>query len=67
MPVAGLGQSHTAGGNGVSNLAEQVAAGLRAEAAELTARWKAQARSHAPRLASASTSPDAAVPEELPC
>ena len=34
----------------MSRLAEQVAAGLRAEAAELTARWKSQARSHAPRL-----------------
>ena len=34
----------------MSKLAEQVAAGLRAEAAELTARWKSQARSHAPRL-----------------
>src|SRR5687767_4224219 len=44
-----LGRSHTAGGKGVSKLADQVAAGLRAEAAELTARWKAQARSHAPR------------------
>src|SRR5687768_10055734 len=44
-----LGRSHTAGGNGVSKLTDQVAAGLRAEAAELTARWKAQARSHAPR------------------
>jgi signal transduction histidine kinase len=58
MPVTGVGHSHTAGGNGVSNLAEQVAAGLRAEAAELTARWKAQARSHAPRLGDASPSPE---------
>ena len=33
----------------MSILAEQVAARLRAEAADLTVRWKAQARSHAPR------------------
>jgi signal transduction histidine kinase len=33
----------------VSKLAEQVAAKLRVEAADLTERWKAQARSHAPR------------------
>ena len=31
-------------------LTDQVAAKLRAEAAELTARWKSQARSHAPRI-----------------
>jgi signal transduction histidine kinase len=34
----------------VSKQAEQVAETLRGEAAELTARWKAQARSHAPRF-----------------
>jgi K+-sensing histidine kinase KdpD len=43
----------------VSKLAEQVAAGLRAEAAELTDRWKAQARSHAPRVGERAESPDA--------
>jgi len=48
-PVARLGRSHTVGQEGVSKLAEKVAAGLRAEAAELTTRWTAQARSHAPR------------------
>ena len=45
------GRPHNAGGTGVSRLAEQVATRLRAEAADLTARWKAQARSHAPRTA----------------
>jgi signal transduction histidine kinase len=45
-------------------LAEQVAAGLRAEAAELTARWKAQARSHAPRVGE--TAPPSALPEAEP-
>lgn len=34
----------------MSKLTDQVAAGLRSDAAELTARWKAQARSHAPRI-----------------
>ena len=34
----------------MTKLAEQVAAQLHAEAAELTARWKVQARSHAPRI-----------------
>jgi signal transduction histidine kinase len=42
----------------VSKLAEEVATRLRAEAADLTARWKAQARSHAPRLADAAHSAD---------
>ncbi len=46
----------------MSKLAEQVAAGLRAEAAELTARWKSQARSHAPRLGEGST-PSATEPK----
>lgn len=46
---------------GVSNLTEQVATKLRTEAAELTARWRSQARSHAPRV----SSPDAAATPEL--
>lgn len=54
-----LGQSHTVGSNGVSKLAEQVAARLRAESAELTARWRAQARSHAPRVSEGTESSDA--------
>lgn len=33
----------------MSRLAEQIAVALRTEAVELTARWKAQVRSHAPR------------------
>lgn len=44
----------------MSNLTEQVATKLRAEAAELTARWKSQARSHAPRVA---VQPAASTPE----
>jgi signal transduction histidine kinase len=45
-------------GNGVAKLAEHVAAALRADAAELTGRWKAQARSHAPRLSGSAESSD---------
>ena len=48
LPVADSGDL-IRGQYGVSKLTDQVAAGLRSEAAELTARWKAQARSHAPR------------------
>lgn len=44
----------------MSNLTEQVATKLRTEAPELTARWKSQARSHAPRVAPSGA---AAVPE----
>jgi signal transduction histidine kinase len=43
----------------VSKLTDQVAARLRAEAAELTARWKAQARSHAPRPGQGTDVPEA--------
>ena len=43
----------------MSKLAEQVATRLRSEAADLTARWKAQARSHAPRTADAAESIEA--------
>ena len=45
----------------MSKLAEQVATSLRGEAAELTARWKSQARSHAPRV----SDPGATPPTEL--
>ena len=58
-PRASIGPPHTSGGNSVSILAEQVAARLRAEAADLTVRWKAQARSHAPRTSDASELTDA--------
>ena len=53
------GRSHEAGGSSVSKLAEKVATRLRSEAADLTARWKAQARSHAPRTADAAESTEA--------
>jgi len=43
----------------VSKLAEQVATNLRGEAAELTARWKSQARSHAPRVSDPGAAPQA--------
>ena len=47
----------------MSNLTEQVAAKLRSEAAELTARWKSQARSHAPRVAAPAGSGSPESPE----
>ncbi len=49
----------------MSKLNEQVAVKLRAEAAELTARWKSQARSHAPRASNPAAKPPAtpAAPE----
>lgn len=43
----------------MSKLNEQVAAKLRGEAAELTARWKSQARSHAPRAGNPAAKPPA--------
>ena len=42
----------------MSRLVEQVATTLRSEAIELSARWRAQARSHAPRLSGETTEKD---------
>jgi signal transduction histidine kinase len=58
-PCVSHGQPYKAGGSCVSKLADGVATRLRAEATDLTARWKAQARSHAPRTTDAAESTEA--------